>query len=318
LPAKETEIAFSDAEEGKIDELVLEIHKSERDTKPPPSIKKVLVLFTIGFIIAGGIAVGVAALISNYSSDELRTFADWISILLLTFAGIALVFGSVTGVWGGQRNIPIRMVSPSDSTVVGKGLLITGYVIEDVMDNDVEITILNKDKEILYETTVAVDEKGIFYTEIQDELDELIKSTHIKVEAWIVTISSKQLKFAVREKIYKDLNVAKKGLKLGKIIFFPIIHRDFTDKVNAVFDPKRREKGVIENVKVSDGSTTNIFFPNRETDDKFIPFSFEKIAEMRQNAMWFDTKRKRRRLYRLVLLIITLLYLLPPLIIAFL
>ncbi|MCK5298479.1 MAG: hypothetical protein KAJ76_06205, partial [Candidatus Heimdallarchaeota archaeon] len=61
-----------------------------------------------------------------------------------------------------------------------------------------------------------------------------------------------------------------------------------------------------------------IFFPEKDKDDKFIPFSFEKISEMRQNALYFDIKRRRRVYYSLMFLVMAVLFGIYPLIDALL
>ena len=163
MPTEEFEIAFDDAEEGKPDELVLEILKTERKTKPPITMTKFILIFLGVFVISYGIAVGIARIIFISASSG-QTFVDWITIMLMILGGLAVFAGGITGVWGGQRNIPIRVISPGDSTVIGKGIIVTGYVIEDCLDNEIELTIYDNDKEIIHEELVEITEDGLFYT----------------------------------------------------------------------------------------------------------------------------------------------------------
>jgi len=275
---------------------------------------KIILIFAGIFLISSGIAIGLARLIYVNFEAGLQSFADWVAIMFLTLGGFAIASGGVSGVWGGQRNIPIRMVSPSDASVIGKGLIVTGYVIEDCLDSEIEFTIYDKDKEPIYEALLPITEDHLFYSKLDGVLDDIKKSTNVYIEAWMVSTKSKRLRFMVREKKYEDLNVYKEGLKVGKVYFFPIVYKDFTDKVKAIFDPKRKEKGMIENVKINKDRTTNIFYPSKEKDDPFVPFSFKKIAEMRQNAIYFDIKRRRRLHYSLLLFLMSVLYFVYPLI----
>jgi hypothetical protein len=312
MPTEEFKIAFDDAEEGKPDELVLEIIKTERKAKPPMSMYKFILIFLAIFVISYGIAVAIARIIFVRSASG-QTFVDWITIMLMILGGLAVFAGGITGVWGGQRNIPIRVVSPGDSTVVGKGIIVTGYVIEDCLDNEIELTIYDNDKEVIHEELVEITEDGLFYTTLEDVFNEYKKSTHIILEAWMVSSKSKKLKFLVKEKKYDELNIAKSGLKLGKFYLFPSVFKDFSDKIKAIFDPKRKEKGYIENVKIDERRSTNIFFPEKKADDdKYVPFSFEKVSEMRLNAFYFDLKRKRRLYYGLIFFLMSLAYFLFP------
>jgi hypothetical protein len=312
MPTEEFEIAFDDAEEGKPDELVLEIIKPERKTKPPMSMGKFILIFASVFVISYGLAVAIARIIFSASSSG-QSFAEWITIMLMIFGGLAVFAGGITGVWGGQRNIPIRVISPGDSTVIGKGIIVTGYVIEDCLDNEIELTIYDNDKKAIHEELVEITEEGLFYTELGDIFNEYKKTTHVVLETWMVSNKSKKLRFLVREKKYDDLNIAKPGLKLGKFYLFPTEYKDFTDKVKAIFDPKRKEKGFIENVKIDERRSTNIFFPEKKVDDdKYVPFSFEKVAEMRQNAFYFDLRRRRRLYYGLIFFLMSLAYFLYP------
>ncbi len=314
MSSEDKTIAFSDAEEGKTDELKLELRKEEKGTKAPIAMYKIILIFAGIFLISSGIAIGLARLIYVNFEAGLQSFADWVAIMFLTLGGFAIASGGVSGVWGGQRNIPIRMVSPSDASVIGKGLIVTGYVIEDCLDSEIEFTIYDKDKEPIYEALLPITEDHLFYSKLDGVLDDIKKSTNVYIEAWMVSTKSKRLRFMVREKKYEDLNVYKEGLKVGKVYFFPIVYKDFTDKVKAIFDPKRKEKGMIENVKINKDRTTNIFYPSKEKDDPFVPFSFKKIAEMRQNAIYFDIKRRRRLHYSLLLFLMSVLYFVYPLI----
>ncbi|NHJ47039.1 MAG: hypothetical protein FK733_04555 [Asgard group archaeon] len=310
----EDEDIFIDAEEGKPDELVLEILKTEKKTREPIATYKLILIFFGIFVVSAGIAMGIAQLIYAKSTGG-KNFAEWATIMLMILGGFAFSAGGVSGVWGGQRNIPIRMVSPSDSSVIGKGLLVAGYVIEDCLDNEIELTVYNKKKEIVHEELVELTEDGLFYTKLEEAFEHLEKSDHMVIEAWMVSSKSKKLRLLVREKKYEDLNIARAGLKLGKVYLFPVVFKDFTEKIKAVFDPKRKEKGFIENVKVNEERTINIFNPSKKVDDdKFVPFSFERVAEMRQNAYYFDIRRRRRGLYSLLLFGMALLYFLYPLI----
>jgi hypothetical protein len=315
MSAEEEDI-FEDAEEGKPDELVLEILKTERRTREPLALYKVVLIFLGIFVVGAGIALGIAGIINANSLE--KSFSEWAVILLMIFGGLTLSAGGVSGVWGGQRNIPIRLVSPGDSTVVGKGFIVTGYVIEDCLDNEIEMTIYDKDKNVLYEELVEITEDGLFYTKIDEGLEEFTKSKHLVVEAWMVSQTSKKIKWFVKESKYEDLNIIQDGLKLGGIYFFTRVHRDFTDKVGAIFDPRRKERGFIENVKVNEERTINIFNPTKKVDDdKYVPFSFARVAEMRQNAYYFDIKRKRRVVYSILLMFIAMLYFLYPFISIF-
>ncbi|HUT80871.1 MAG TPA: hypothetical protein VMZ29_06690 [Candidatus Bathyarchaeia archaeon] len=314
MPSKENVIAFSEAEEGKTDELKLELRKEEKKTKAPIAMYKIILIFIGIFLISSGVAVGLARLIYIKFEGGLQSYTDWIAIMFLTLGGMAVTVGGASGVWGGQRKIPIRMVSPSDASVIGKGLIVTGYIIEDCLDNEIEFTIYDKDKEPIYEALLPITEDHLFYSKLDDVLDDVKKSTNVYIEAWMVSTKSKRLRFMVREKKYENLNIYKKGFKVGMVYFFPLVYRDFTDKIKAIFDPKRKEKGMIENVKINKDRTTNIFYPSKDTDDPFVPFSFKKVAEMRQNAIFFDIKRRRRLQYSLLLFIMSALYFIYPLI----
>jgi len=317
MPDEEFKIDFDDAEEGKPDELVLEILKTERETKPPMPMYKFILIFVGIFVITYGIAAGIAGLIYANSSNG-QSFVEWITIMLMILGGIAVFAGGITGAWGGQRKIPIRVVSPSDSSVIGRGIIVTGYVIEDCLDNEIELTIYDKEKEVLHEELIEITEDGLFYTTLEDIFDEYTKSTHLVLEAWMVSNKSKKRAFLMRESKLEELNVAKEGLKIGKFQLFPVLYKDFSDKIKAIFDPKRKEKGFIENVKIDEHRTTNIFFPEKSTDDdKYVPFSFEKVAEMRQNAFYFDVKRRRRIYYGFIFFAMSFAYFLYPLIDVF-
>ncbi len=317
MSPKDDELELFTAEEGKIDELRLELHKEEKRTKPPPALWKVVVImFSIAIVLAG-LAVGIAKGIDNASTSSTRDFGEWVAIMFLILVGAAIFSGSIIGAWGGQRNIPIRMTSPSDASVVGIGMFVSGYVIETCMDNEIEVTVYGKKKEVIYEASIPVNDDGLFYAELIDAFTEITKSENISVEAWMVSEKSTKIKFVTREKKLEELNVRKQGLKIGSLYFFSVIHKDFADKVKAIFDPKRKEKKYIEKVKLDSGRTTNIFFPEKDESDKFIPFSFEKVAEMRQSALYFDISRRRRGFYSLMFLIMAILFSIYPIIDAF-
>jgi len=319
MPPKDDELElFSDAEEGKIDELRLELHKEERKTKPPPAMWKVVIIMSSIALVLAALAIGLAKIITNASEGGTRDFADWIGIMLLLLLGLVIFSGSIIGVWGGQRNIPIRMVSPSDASVVGTGMFVSGYVIEDCIDNEIELTIYGKKKDVIYEETMLITEDGLFYSELSEAFADVKKSENISMEAWMVSAKSTRLKFVARKKKLDELNVKSDGLKIGSLHFFPRIYKDFADKVKALFDPKRKEKGYIEKVKMEGGRTTDIFFPDKDKDDKFVPFSFEKVSEMRLNALYFDIKRRRRVYYSLMFLLMAVLYGIYPIIDAIL
>ncbi len=313
----EEDDVFADAEEGKVDVLQLELHKEEKKTKAPMTMSRLILIFACVLIVSASLAIGIAKIIDANSSDELRNFSEWIVLMFMVLGGGAIFAASITGVWGGQRNIPIRMVSPTDSSVIGKGVMVTGYVIEECMDNEVELTIYGKDKEVIHEELVPIKEDGLFYTEVIEHFEDKKKSEHIFIEIWMVSLNSKKIKFAVREKKYEKLNIAREGLKIGSVYFFPAIYKDFADKIKGIFDPKRREKGVIEYVKINEERSTNVFFPEKSSDDKFVSFSFDKVAEMRQNALYFDIKRRRRAYYRIILFTMAVLYFVYPLITVF-
>ncbi|MHA1640715.1 MAG: hypothetical protein ACTSXO_02295 [Candidatus Heimdallarchaeota archaeon] len=308
--------AFKDAEERKKDKLKLAL-KEEKKVKPPmPFYKIALILFGIMLVIYGA-SLGLARVIQVHSNSS-NDFYYWSTILLMIDGGLALFIGGIFGVWGGQRTIPIRIIAPSDATVVGKGLFITGYVIEQCMDNEIEITIYDKDNEVLFNRLLSLTKEGLFYIKLEDFLVEEKKTKQIVIEAWMVSLQSRKLLFAVKKKTYDELNIKRKGLKIGAVVFFPVIYRDFTDKVKIIFDPKRKEKGVIEKVKLDKHTSINIFFPGQEDEPQLVPFSFERLAEMRTNALYFDIRRRRRLWYSLVFFIMTLLFFLPPLIFVFL
>lgn len=317
MPPKDDDLELFSAEEGKIDELRLELHKEEKKTKPPPAMWKILVIMISIALVLAALAIGLAKIIDNADGGGTRDFSDWIIIMLLILLGVAIFSGSILGAWGGQRNIPIRMVSPGDASVVGTGAFVSGYVIEDCIDNEIELTIYRKTKEVLYEELIQINEDGLFYSELSNAFTDIKKTENIYVEAWMVSAKSTELKFIKRKKKLEDLNVKSDGLKIGSLQFFPILYKDFSDKVKALFDPKRKEKGYIEKVKMEGGRTTNIFFPEKDKDDKYIPFSFEKVSEMRQNAIYFDIKRRRRGLYSLIFLAMAVLFAIYPLIDAF-
>ncbi|NHJ32210.1 MAG: hypothetical protein FK732_05060 [Asgard group archaeon] len=315
MPPKDDELELlTDAKEGKVDELRLELHKEEKEARPPPALWKIVLILTSIILVLVALAIGLAKVISNADDSGLRDFADWIVIMVLILLGGVVFSGSIIGFWGGQRNIPIRMISPSDASVVGTGAFLSGYVIEDCIDNEIELTIQGKDKEIIHEELVAIDEKGLFYSELRDVFAEIKKSQNVFIEAWMVSAKSAEIKLVVRAKKLDDMNVKRTGLKIGALHFFPAIYKDFSDKSKILFDPKRKEKGYIERVKLESGRTTNIFFPDKNDDDKFVPFSFEKVADMRQNALYFDIKRKRRGFYSLMFFLIAALLAIYPIV----
>lgn len=309
---------FEDAKEGKSDLLELELHKEEKDTKPPAPLSRVILIFTLVTIVSIGLAFGISAIIRALIPDSFQDYFEWVSILLMMFGGLAIISGGIAGFWGGQRNIPIRLVSPSDASVVGKGLLICGYIIEDCLDGEIELTIYRKkDMEVIFESIIPVQGSGIFYTELDNDFSEEEKTTHLVVEAWMVSTKAKKIKFAIREKKLENMNLISEGLKIGTIYFFSRIYQDFDDKAKIIFDPKRKEKGVIENVTSGDGKTTNIFFPSKSSDEKYVPFSIERVEKMRTNAFYFDIKRSRRVAFSLVFFLMGLAFFIFPLINAF-
>ena len=316
MPPTDISEAFSDAVVGKIDELKLELRKEEKKTKPPIAIYKIILIYVGTLLITSAIGFGIVQIIVNNSTEPTRDFGYWTTVIFLMLGGLGFFAGGVSGVWGGQRNVPIRMVSPIDSSVIGKGLFVTGYTIENCLDNEIELTIYGKDKEVVHEELVPITEGGLFYTKIAGVFEEEKKSKHLIFETWMVSLKSKRLKIVVKKKKLDELNVAKKGLTIGNFCFFSLIYKDFTDKVKTIFDPKRIEKGVIENVKINKQKTTNIFFPTKQQEDGYVPFSYEKISEMRLNAFYFDIKRRRRLLYGLFFFIMSILYLLPAIIFA--
>ncbi|MHA1220339.1 MAG: hypothetical protein ACTSQB_01255 [Candidatus Heimdallarchaeota archaeon] len=314
MPPKIEDDAFADAVEGKIDELRLEIRKEEKDTKTPTPMYKIVLIFIGAALIGAGISCGIAGIICVTTEGDPNCFSEWVVIMLMIFGGMAVSSGGISGVWGGQRSIPIRMVSPSDASVVGKGIIVTGYVIEGCLDDEIELTIYGKDKDVIYEELIPITEDYLFYSKLDGVFEKIKRSENIQVETWMVSTKSKKVRFAVREKKFDDLNIIKEGLKIGKVHFFPVIYKDFTDKVKAIYDPKRKEKGVIENVKINKDKKTNIFYPSKEVEDKFIPFSFKKVGEMRQNALYFDIKRRRRLYYSLMLFGMSILFFIYPII----
>jgi hypothetical protein len=314
-PQETEEDIFEEAEEGKLDVLNLEIHKEEKDIKPPMSIRKTILIFAIVTVVIAGLAVGLAKIIDVVSENVFYDFAGILDIMFLIVGAFAIFAMGISGFWGGQRNIPIRMVSPADSSVVGVGLMVCGYVIEDCVDDEIELTIYDTEKEILYEDVLKVDENGIFFKEINEEIVAGKKTKHIEVECWFVSDKSKAVKFLKRTHKLKELNVANPGLKIGNFHLFPRLQQDFSDKVSVVYDPRRQEKGVIAaDVDAGGGKTVNVFFPGKNAADEYIPFSLDKIAEMRLNAYYFDLKRRRRSLYVLLFLGMAVILFLYPLI----
>jgi len=310
----EDEDIFEEAEEGKLDVLELEIHKEEKDTKPPLTIRKTILYFAIATVILASLAIGIAKIIDVTSESTFYGFAEFMDVMFLIVGSAAIFAMGISGFWGGQRNIPIRMVSPADSSVVGVGLMVCGYIIEDCVDNEVELTIYGKDKEVIYEEVLKVDDDNLFFTEIHEEIATGKKTKHIEVECWFVSAESKAVKFIRKTEKLDKLNVAKLGLKIGNIHFFPRLQQDFSDKVSVVYDPRREEKGVIADVPIGEGKTMNVFFPGKNTADEYVPFSLDKIAKMRLNAYYFDVKRKRRSLYVLLFLGMAVILFLYPLI----
>jgi hypothetical protein len=303
---------FEDAEEGKLDILELEIHKEEKETKPPLAVWKIIVIFAVITVVLASLAVGVAKILDVTTDHPINDFYDYMDIMFLIIAAGALFSMGISGFWGGQRNIPIRMVSPADSTVVGVGMMVCGYVIEECIDNEIELTIYDSEKEVIYEEILQVDPDGLFYTEIHEDFVTGKKTKHIEVESWFVSNKSKALKFVKTSQKLEDLNVANPGLTIGNIHFFPRIYQDFSDKVKAVYDPRRKEKGVISNVDTGEGKTVNVFFPGKSDAEEYVPFSLEKIANMRLNAYYFDIKKRRRSLYVLLFLCMSILLFIYP------
>ena len=290
-----TEDIFEEAEEGKIDALQLEIHTEEKETKPPMPLSRLLLIFIAVLVTSSGFAVALGAIVNALATESNYGFSEWVVIFLMMFGAFAIIGGGISGFWGGQRKIPIRLVSPSDASVVGKGMLVCGYTIEDLIDNEIEFTIYDQKKNVLYEEVLPIQEDGLFYVEIQEEFAHQTKTTPIIVEAWGVSSKTKETKFVVKASLLEEMNVLSEGLKIGSLHFFPKIYKDFTDKAKAIFDPKRKEKGMIENVPVSSGGSTNVFYPGKSaTEEKFVPFSFERVAKMRTHAQYFDIKRSRR------------------------
>ncbi|MFW9922979.1 MAG: hypothetical protein ACFFDW_06780 [Candidatus Thorarchaeota archaeon] len=301
-------------EEEETDELRLELHKEEKDTKPPLPISKILLIFAAITIVSIGLAISIAAIANAAFPSSPRDFGEWVVIFLMMFGGLGIISGGIAGFWGGQRNIPIRLVSPSDASVVGVGLLICGYAIEDCMDNEIELTIYNKNKEAIYEELLPIDKNGIFFTEINDNLFSSKKTEHIVVEAWMVSQKTIEMKFVRSATKLEEMNVYSQGIKVGKLHFFPKLYRDFSDKAKAIYDPKRKEKGIIENVKINETRSTNIFFPSKSADDKYVSFSIERVVKMRQNALFSDIKRSRRVLMSLFLFAMSLAFFIYPII----
>ena len=309
---------FEDAIEGKIDELQLEIHKEERVTKPPMPLSRLILVFLAVLIGSTGLAFALGAITNSIATENPAGFFDWVITYLMFFGGMAIIGGGVTGFWGGQRKIPIRLVSPSDASVVGQGMLVCGYVIEDFIDNEIEFTIYDLKKNILYEEIIPIREDGLFYTEIHDEFATQKKTTSIIIEAWAVSKKTKETKLAIKAAKLEDMNVISNGLKIGGIHFFPRIYKDFADKAKTIFDPRRKEKGVIENVPVSSGGTTNVFYPTKSiNEEKYVPFSFERVAQMRLHALYFDIKRSRRVIVSLYFFLLGLGFFIYPIISIF-
>lgn len=309
---------FEDVEEGKIDDLQLELHKEEKEIKPPIPLSTLLLIFLAILIGASGIAVALGAITNTLATESPSNFVEWVIIYLMLFGGIAIIGGGVSGFWGGQRKIPIRLVSPGDASVVGTGMLVCGYAIEDCIDNEIEFTIYDLKQNILYEEILHIQENGLFYTEIKEEFAPKKKTTTIVIEAWVVSEKTKERKFVVRAAKLKEMNIDSEGIKIGTLHFFPRVHKDFADKAKAIFDPRRKEKGVIENVPISGGGSTNIFHPSKDTSqDKFVPFSFERVAKMRTNALYHDIKRSRRIIISLFFFLMGIGFFIYPIITIF-
>ncbi len=307
-----------DVEEGEIDDLQLELHKEEKETKPPIPLNKLLLIFLVILVVSSGIAVALGAITNTLAAEHPSTFGEWVIIYLMMFGGIAIIGGGASGFWGGQRKIPIRLVSPSDASVVGKGMLVCGYVIEDCIDNEIEFTIYDLKQNILYEEILQIQEDGLFYTEIMENFAPKKKTTSIVIEAWIVSSKTKERKFVVKDIKLEEMNFDSEGIKIGSFHFFPRVYKDFADKAKAIFDPRRKEKGVIENVPLSRGGTTNIFNPGKDASkDKFVPFSFERVAKMRLNALYFDIKRSRRIIISLFFFLMGIGFFIYPIIAIF-
>lgn len=324
-PKKDLDLDLNSSQEEKeeeqieeSDELQLELHKEERDTKPPLPISKIALIFVAITVGSVGLALSFAAIFNAAMPANPQSYSEWVAIFLMMFGGLGIISGGIAGFWGGQRNIPIRLVSPSDASVVGVGLLVCGYIIEDCIDNEIELTIYNKNKEPIYEELLTVDKSGVFYTEIANNLFSSKKTEHIVAEAWMVSQKTIEMKFVRSAAKLEEMNVHSTGIKIGKVHFFPRIFRDFSDKAKAIYDPKRKEKGVIENVKINESHSTNIFFPSKSSDDKYVSFSIDRVAKMRQNALYFDIKRSRRILLSLFLFVMSLTLFIYPIISAIL
>lgn len=309
---------FEDADEGKMDDLQLELHKEEKETKPPIPLNRLLLIFLAFLLGSSGIAVALGAITNTLATENPSTFAEWVIIYLMLFGGIAIIGGGVSGFWGGQRKVPIRLVSPSDASVVGKGMLVCGYAIEDIIDNEIEFTIYDLKQNVLYEEILTIREDGLFYSEIMEEFAPEKKTTSIIIEAWVVSKKTKETKFVVKATRFEEMNVHSKGIKIGTLHVFPRINKDFSDKSKVIFDPRRKEKGVIENVPISSGGSTNIFNPSKDvSEDKFVPFSFERVAKMRLNALYTDIKRSRRLIISLFFFIMGIGFFIYPIISIF-
>ena len=93
---------FEEAEEGKLDILNLEIHKEEKDTKPPMSIRKTVLIFGIITIGIAGLAVGIGKIIDVVSENPFYNFAGILSVMFLIAGAFAIFAMGIAGFWGGQ------------------------------------------------------------------------------------------------------------------------------------------------------------------------------------------------------------------------
>ncbi|MEA2069901.1 MAG: hypothetical protein U9O98_01275 [Asgard group archaeon] len=319
---RENELDIIEEEKEEEDRLELELHDYEKKTKPPMAIWKIVLIMFSVLIVSAGISVGIAAILNSQFPDSIQDFTEWVSIFLMLFGGMTVIAGGITGFWGGQRNIPLRLVNPQDATVVGKGVIITGYTIEECLDDEIELTVYSTDEKVLFEALIPVDDNGVFAVELEDELGIEEKSRSIIIESWMVSRESTKLKVFLREEKLEKMNVASKGFTFGSLHIFPKIYEDFEDSVKVLFDPKRKEKGVIEKIEIREERSSSAILTRSvegtEDSDKYVPFSFEKIGEMRTNALYFDQKRKRRHLLAFLFFGMALLFFLFPLIEAFL
>jgi hypothetical protein len=299
------------------DQLMLELHKEEEKVEKPTSFKRgVLILFAI-FAGTAVLAVGIGLIFNYASPNQNRPLSEWIAMFFMLFGSLGLIIGGILGFWGGQRKIPIRLVSPSDSSIVGKEAIVCGYVIEDCLDNEIELTLYKKDGEIFYENLLPINDQGIFYLKMDEEIPFPDKTSHMKIETWMVAKEATELKFLKRNLDLENMNVASRGIRLADWQLFPRIYKDFADKINVIVDPSRKEKGLIEKVSADEYSASKIFFPKKDVvDEKFVPFSMDRVAKMRENACNFDRKRRNRFFYSLIIMGFSLLLFVFPAITA--